>query len=128
MKPLFEDIYIETEASFVEMGNKVGAFKPIAVIVTDKEGYNKKKNEKYIEYEKVYNKHINTKQRFKANKSDVIACITRINPKTKSVSWKQCNWEKMKNNYPSGYKPAKGKWPVIAMIQFFLNNQIEFLD
>lgn len=133
MKPPFKDMYIDTAAIFSVSGNKIRVLQPIVVLVTDEEQHNAEALKKRSQYQEVYDKYIKPGQLFKpAGKgavAEVVAQITRLNPKTKTLSWRQTNFEELKTVYKYSVTatPAKGKWLIIAMIQLHLRGQIKFL-
>ncbi len=99
---------------------------PLAHFITDQNNYDKELAKLRKKAKIIYDKYINSGQKFIASgehaNTDIVCKITRINPKTQSISWKQCNL------HTKEIKPASGKWPIQGIIQLNINKIIMFLD
>lgn len=122
MKPKFDNITFKNDLIWTPAGgNEIGFIAPLAIIVHNQEAVDEKFKKDHDKAKETYDKYINPGQQFKAKGNSHIICkITRINPKTQTVSWKQIN-------APSHYLPASGKWAIIGMIALIHSKEIVML-
>lgn len=124
MKPPFEELNYRDDIHWLPInGNNIGFIAPLARIIHNADAVKEAYQKKYNKAKETYEKHINCGQLFKSETGRVIAEITSVNHKTKTVSWKQINIEE----FPEALIPAKAKWSILGMIYMIESKQIILL-